>query len=149
MSGQLNHLSHQSLNGVSRRKVRRPAVQKENGKQIPASLSAPSIASIPSHVHTCAPSSPEQQVNLKETGTWRKAQEQLLRYQLAGQDQRLLLHPDLKPDVQQFQEWGQLGEKSGNLEISQKKPAVSATKAFCLNSAVKETVQNNCDQEAI
>lgn len=149
MSGQLNQLSHQSLNGVSRRKGRRPAVRKEGGKRIAASLSAPSIASIPSHAHTCVPSYPEQQVNLKETGTWGKAQEQLLRYQLAGQDQRLLLHPDLRPDVQQFQEQGQLGEKSGNLEISQREPAVSATKAFCLNSAVQETVQNNCDQEAI
>ncbi|XP_049621181.1 fibrocystin [Suncus etruscus] len=149
MSGQLNQVSQQSLNGVSRRKVRRPAGRKEDGKQIAASLSAPSIASIPSHAHTRAPSYPEQQVNLKETGTWRKAQEQLLRYQLAGQDQKLLLHPDLRPDVPQFQEQGQLGEKSGNLEISQKKPAVSATKAFCLNSAVQETLQNNCDQEAI
>ncbi|KAF5929810.1 hypothetical protein HPG69_002535 [Diceros bicornis minor] len=103
MLGQLNQLPHQSLNGVSRRKVSRRAVGEEHGSREEAAVPAPSITRVMSHGHTCAPGSAAQQVYVQETGNWKEAREQLLSYQLAGQDQLLLLYQDIRRERQQVQ----------------------------------------------
>ncbi|KFO30384.1 Fibrocystin [Fukomys damarensis] len=107
--GRLNQLPHQTLDGVSRRKL---------GHRH-AAVPAPSTASLTSQGHTSAPGSPARQVHLPETRNWKETQEQLLRYQLAHPDQLLLLGPDLSQDRQQWQ--GQLSEERGNLGLSQEK----------------------------
>ncbi|XP_004674090.1 PREDICTED: fibrocystin [Condylura cristata] len=136
MLGRLNHLPHQSLNGVSRRKVSRLAARGEQAEAVP------SMTGGTAHRHTCLPDSPAQQVYLQESGTWKEAQEQLLRYQLAGRDQLLLLCPDLRQERQQFQEHSQLAKESGSLGLSQEKQAsYAAAEAFCLHSAHPETTQ--------
>lgn len=139
---ELNQLPHQSLNGVSRRKVSHRTVQKEGGRRKEAAAPALALISVPSQGHACAPGSPAQQVSLQETGNWREAQEQLVRYQLAGQDQRLLLCPDLRQEREQLQGQSQLGKERGSLGLSQeKKASCCATQAFCLHSVHPETIQ--------
>lgn len=119
----LNQLPHQSLNGVSRRKVGRRAAQKEGGRREEVVAPAPSITGVTSQGHTCDPGSPAQQVYLQETGTWKEAQEQLVRYQMAGQDQRLLLCPDLRQEREQMQGQTPLSQERGHLGLSQEKKA--------------------------
>ncbi|GAB5571604.1 fibrocystin isoform X1 [Prionailurus iriomotensis] len=68
MVDKLNQLPHQSLNGVSRRKVGHRAVQKEVCRQEEAVAPALGLTSVPSQGHTCAPGSFAQQVYLQETG---------------------------------------------------------------------------------
>ncbi|XP_014638037.1 PREDICTED: fibrocystin-like [Ceratotherium simum simum] len=142
MLGQLNQLPHQSLNGVSRRKVSRRAVGEEHGSQEEAAVPAPTITRVTSHGHTCAPGSAAQQVYVQETGNWKEAREQLLSYQLAGQDQLLLLYPDIRRERQQVQGQSQLDKESGRLGLSQeKKASCGATEAFSLHSVLPETIQ--------
>ncbi|XP_070370876.1 fibrocystin isoform X2 [Equus asinus] len=142
MLGKLNQLPHQSLNGVSRRKVSHRTVGEEHGSREGAAVPAPNLTSLTSHGHTCAPGSPAQQVCVQETGNWKKAQEQLLRYQLAGQDQLLLLCPDLRQERQRMQGQSQLGKEGGRLGLSQeKKTSCGATESFCLHSVRPETIQ--------
>ncbi|XP_045699280.1 fibrocystin isoform X6 [Phyllostomus hastatus] len=139
--GKLNQLPHQSVNGVSRRKVSRRAVREEGGSREEAAVSAPSVTGITSHGHTCAAGCPAQQMYMQETGNWKETQEQLLRYQLAGQDQLLLLCPDLRQAKQQLQEQSQLGKDSGSAGLSQgKKVPCGANKAFCLRSVHPEAI---------
>ncbi|XP_024413827.2 fibrocystin isoform X2 [Desmodus rotundus] len=138
--GKLNQLPHRSVNGVSRRKVSRRAIREE------AAVSASSITSVTSHGHTCAAGCPAQQMYMQETGDWKETQEQLLRYQLAGQDQLLLLCPDLRQVKQQLQEQSQLGKDSGSSGLSRgKKVPCGASKAFCLHSVPPEAITNSCD----
>ncbi|XP_019312940.2 fibrocystin [Panthera pardus] len=142
MVDKLNQLPHQSLNGVSRRKVSHRAVQKEAGRQEEAVAPALGLTSVPSQGHTCAPGSLAQQVYLQETGNWREAQEQLVRYQLAGQDQQLLLCPDFRQERQQLQGQSQLGKERGSVGLSQEnKDSCGATQAFSLQSVHPETIQ--------
>ncbi|XP_053078676.1 fibrocystin isoform X8 [Acinonyx jubatus] len=142
MVDKLNQLPHQSLNGVSRRKVGHRAVQKEVGRQEEAVAPALGLTSVPSQGHTCAPGSLAQQVYLQETGNWREAQEQLVRYQLAGQDQQLLLCPDFRQEREQLQGQSQLGKERGSVGLSQeKKDSCGATQAFSLHSVHPETIQ--------
>lgn len=138
----LNQLPHQSLNGVSRRKVGRRAAQEEGGHREEVVAPAPSITGVTSQGHTCAPGAPAQQVYLQETGTWKEAQEQLVRYQMAGQDQRLLLCPDLRQEREQMQGQTPLSQERGHLGLSQEKKAFcGATQAFCPHSVHLETIQ--------
>lgn len=138
----LSQLPHQSLNGVSRRKVGRHAAREEGGRWEEAAVPAPSITGITSQGHTCAPGPPAQQVYLQETGGWKEAQEQLVRYQLAGQDQRLLLCPDLRRERQQMQAQTLLGQEGGCLGLSrEKKASCGATQAFCPLSIHPEPIQ--------
>lgn len=142
MVGKLNQLPHQSANGVSRRKVSRCAVQEEGGGREEVIVSAPSTTTVTSPVHTCAPGSPAQQMCMQEPENWKEAQEQLLRYQLAGQDQRLLLCPDLRHGRQQMQEQIRLGKDSGSSGLSQeKKASCGASEVFCLHSVHPEAIQ--------
>ncbi|KAI5941136.1 Fibrocystin [Manis javanica] len=106
-----------SVDGVSRRKVCHRVVQKKGGSREEAAVPTPSINCVTSHGHICAPGSPAQQVHLQETGNWKEAQEQLVRYQLAGQDQLLLLCSDLRQERQKLQGKSQspLGKESGSL----------------------------------
>ncbi|XP_008063420.1 fibrocystin-like [Carlito syrichta] len=135
--GKLTQLPHQSVNGVSRRKVNRHAAREEE-----ASLPASGVTSITSHGHTCAPGASAQQEHLQETGNWKEAEEQLLRYQLAGQDQLLPLCPDLRQERQQVPGQSQLSKGSSSLGLSQEKAAsCGATEAFCLHSVRPETIQ--------
>ncbi|KAM5324480.1 fibrocystin isoform 2-T2 [Glossophaga mutica] len=135
MLGKLNQLPHRSVNGVSRRKVSHRAVREE------AAVSAPSIASVTSRGHTCAAGCPAQQMYMQETGNWKETQEQLLRYQLTGQDQLLLLCPDLRQAKQQLQEQSQLGKDSGSSGLSQgKKVPCDANEPFCLHSVHPEAI---------
>ncbi|XP_023383464.1 fibrocystin-like [Pteropus vampyrus] len=141
MLGKLNELPHQSLNGVSRRKVSRRAVQEEGGSREGAAVPAPTITGVTSHRHTCALSPSVQQTYVQETGDWKEAQEQLLRYQLAGQDQLLLLCRDLPQERQQLQDQSQLGKDGGSLGLSQeKKASCGVTEAFCLHSVHAEAI---------
>ncbi|XP_047413699.1 fibrocystin isoform X2 [Sciurus carolinensis] len=131
--GRLNQLPNHSPDGVSRRKVSRHA-----GPEAEAAVSAPNITTVASQ----RPGSPSPQMYLQETGNWKAAQEQLLRYQLAGQDRLLLLCPDLRQDSQQSQGQSQLTKRSSSLGLSQeKKVFCGATETFCLHSAQPETVQ--------
>ncbi|XP_044913578.1 fibrocystin isoform X7 [Felis catus] len=142
MVDKLNQLPHQSLNGVSRRKVGHRAVQKEAGRQEEAVAPALGLTSVPSQGHTCAPGSLAQHVYLQETGNWREAQEQLVRYQLAGQDQQLLLCPDFRQERQQLQGQSQLGKERVSVGLSQeKRDSCGATQAFSLHSVHPETIQ--------
>ncbi|KAI4561087.1 hypothetical protein MJG53_021144 [Ovis ammon polii x Ovis aries] len=142
MLAKLNQLPHQSLNGVSRRKVSHCVVREEGGSREEATVPAPSIASVTSHRNTCTPGSPAQQECLQESRGWKGAQEQVLRYQLAGQDQLLLLCPDLRRERQRLQGQSQLGKGHISLELSQEKPgSCGATEAFCLHSVHPEAVQ--------
>ncbi|KAF0885311.1 PKHD1 protein, partial [Crocuta crocuta] len=139
---ELTQLPHQSLNGVSRRKVGCRTVQKEGAHREEAAAPAFSLTSIPSQGHTCAPDSPAQQVSLQEAGTWREARDQLVRYQLAGRDQRLLLCPDLRQERQQLQGQSHLSKERGSVGLSQeKKASCGATQTFCLHSVHPETIQ--------
>ncbi|XP_045658188.1 fibrocystin isoform X3 [Ursus americanus] len=138
----LSQLPHQSLNGVSRRKVGRRAAREEGGRWEEAAVPAPSIISVTSQGHTCAPGPPAQQVYLQETAGWKEAQEQLVRYQLAGQDQRLLLCPDLRREQQQMQVQSLLGQKGGCLGLSQeKKASCGAPQTFCPLPVHPEPIQ--------
>ncbi|XP_006882176.1 PREDICTED: fibrocystin-like [Elephantulus edwardii] len=142
MLGKVNQLPHQSLNGVSRRKVSCHVAQEEGGSQEEATVCAPSTANITAHGHSCCPDSPAQQGYLQNTGKWKETQEQLLRYQLAGQDQRLMLCPDLRQERQQSQGQSWLSKDNGSLGLSRKKKSsCGATEAFCLHSVHPETIQ--------
>ncbi|KAM8778544.1 fibrocystin isoform 3-T3 [Rhynchonycteris naso] len=135
MLAKLNQLPHQSVNGVSRRKVSRQAVREE------ATVPAPSDPGVTAPGPTCTPGPPAQQLYMQETGNWKEAQEQLLRYQLAGQDQRLLLCADLRQAQQPLWEQSGLGRDSGSTGISQEKTAIcGAREAFCLHSVPSEAV---------
>ncbi|KAM6185543.1 LOW QUALITY PROTEIN: fibrocystin [Rhynchocyon petersi] len=142
MLGKLNQLPHQSLNGVSRRKVSRHATKEEGSSHEMAKVASPSTASITSHGNSCPSGSLAQQVYLQENGKWKEAQEQLLRYQLAGQDHRLMLCQDLKQERQQSQGRSWLSKDNGNLELSQeRKSSCGASEALCLPSVHPETIQ--------
>lgn len=133
-----------SVDGVSRRKVCHRVVQKKGGSREEAAVPAPSINCVTSHGHICAPGSPAQQVHLQETGNWKEAQEQLVRYQLAGQDQLLLLCSDLRQERQKLQGKSQspLGEESGSLGLShEKKAPCDANPATRLYSVHPATIQ--------
>ncbi|XP_011512985.1 fibrocystin isoform X6 [Homo sapiens] len=137
MLGKVNQCPHQLMNGVSRRKVSRHIVREEE-----AAVPAPGTTGITSHGHICAPGAPAQQVYLQETGNWKEGQEQLLRYQLAGQNQLLLLCPDFRQERQQLPGQSRLSKQSGSLGLSQeKKASCGATEAFCLHSVHPETIQ--------
>ncbi|XP_032319137.1 fibrocystin isoform X2 [Camelus ferus] len=142
LRGRLNQLPHQSLNGVSRRKGSRPVVREEGGRQAEAAAPAPGVAGVTAHGNPCAPGSPAQQVYLQETGSWKEAQEQLLRYQLAGQDQLLLLCQDLRQERQRLHGQSRLDKDTVSLGLSQEKPAsCGTTEAFCLHPVHPEAVQ--------
>ncbi|XP_047651580.1 fibrocystin isoform X2 [Phacochoerus africanus] len=142
MRGKLNQVPHHSLNGVSRRKLSRPAVREEGGSRGEAAVPSPSTSSVALHRNTSAPDLPAQQLCLQETESWKGAQEQVLRYHLAGQDQMLLLCGDLRRERQQLQDQHCLGEENVNLGLSQEKAAsCRATEAFCLHSVRSEAVQ--------
>ncbi|XP_003404487.2 fibrocystin [Loxodonta africana] len=135
-------LPHQSLNGVSRRKITPRAAREEGSGQEEATVSAPGIVSITSQGHTCPPGSPAQQVYLQETRKWKEAQEQLLRYQLAGQDQRMMLCPDLRQERQHLQGQSWLSKDSGSVRLSQeKKSSCGASEAFGFHSVHPEAIQ--------
>ncbi|KAM7135910.1 fibrocystin isoform 3-T3 [Molossus nigricans] len=136
--GKQNQLPHQPVNGVSRRKVSRRAVREEDGGREEAAVST----STTSPGHTCAPGSPAQQMYMQETGNWKEVQEQLLRYQQAGQDQLLLLCPDLRQTRQQLQKQSRLGKDSGSSGLSQeKKASFGANQAFSLHSVHPEAIR--------
>ena len=136
MLAKLNQLPHQSLNGVSRRKVSHCVVREE------AAPPTPSIASVTSHGDTRMPGSPAQQAYLQENGGRKAAQEQALGCQLAGRGQLLLLCPDLGRERQRLQGRSQLGKGHSSLGLSREKPgSCGATEAFCLRSVHPEAVQ--------
>lgn len=142
MLDKLNQLPHQSVNGVSRRKVSHRAVREEGGGREEVAAAVPSTTTVTSPGHTCAPGSPAQQMCMREAGNWKESQEQLLRYQLVGQDQLLLLCPDLRHGRQQMQEQSRLGKDSGSSGVSQeKKVSCGAREAFCLHSVHPEAIQ--------
>ncbi|XP_058162846.1 fibrocystin isoform X2 [Dasypus novemcinctus] len=142
MLGKSNLLAHQSLNGVCRRKVCRRTVQEESSGQDETVAPAASVAGITSYGQTCPPGSPAQQGYLQETGTWKEAQEQLLRYQLAGQNQLLVVCPNLGQERQRWQGQCRLIKESGSLGLPQdKKSSCGATESFCLHSAHPKTLQ--------
>ncbi|KAL1771938.1 fibrocystin isoform X1 [Sigmodon hispidus] len=136
MQGRQKQFSQQSMDGVSKRKVSRHAVPEE-GAATPASRSP----RITSQGLTCVPGSLAQQLTLKEPGNWKEAQKQLLRYQLAGHNQLLLLCPDLKQERPQGQESGQLNKGSDCIGLSPEKDACVPSETVCLHTAPSETIQ--------
>ncbi|XP_051008909.1 LOW QUALITY PROTEIN: fibrocystin [Acomys russatus] len=130
MQGTQNQFPQHSMDGVSKRKVSRRAVPEEGA--MPAQRSP--------HI-TCVPRSLAQQLTLQEPGNWTEAQQQLLRYQLAGCNQLLLLCPDPRQERQQGQEPTQLNKGSGCMGLSQEKSACVPSETFCLHTAPPETLQ--------
>lgn len=126
-----SQFSQHSMDGVSKRKVSCRAVPEER-----TATPAPKIPRI-----TCVPGSLPQQLTLQEPGNWQEAQQQLLRYQLAGRDQLLLLCPDLRQEREQGQEPSQLNKGSGCMELSQGKATCVPTETFCLHTTPPETIQ--------
>ncbi|XP_060046033.1 fibrocystin isoform X3 [Erinaceus europaeus] len=142
MLSRLNQLPQQSLNGVSRRKVSSLAIREEESSQEEVTVPAPRTTTVTFGKHTSAPGSPAQQVYLQESGNCKEVQEQLLRYQLAGQDQLMQLCPDIRQNMHQLQDQNRLGKKRGSSVVSQeKKTSYDDTEAFCLHSVHPEAIQ--------
>ncbi|XP_031222830.1 fibrocystin [Mastomys coucha] len=131
MQGMQSQFPQPSMDGVSKRKVSRRALSEER-----TATPAPKIPRI-----TCVPGALAQQLTLQEPGNWQEARQQLLRYQLAGRDQMLLLCPDLRHERQQGQEPRQLNKGSGCTGLSQEKAACVPTETFCLHTTPPETIQ--------
>ncbi|XP_028622467.1 fibrocystin [Grammomys surdaster] len=129
--GMQSQFPQHSMDGVSKRKVSRRALPEER-----TATPAPKNPRI-----TCVPESLAQQLTLQEPGNWQEAQQQLLRYQLAGRDQLLLLCPDLRQERQQGQEPSQLNKGSGCTGLSQEKATCLPTETFCLHTTPPETIQ--------
>ncbi|XP_004869101.1 fibrocystin isoform X3 [Heterocephalus glaber] len=111
LRGRLNQLPHQTLDGVSRRKLGHRCAAPAEESTVPA----PSTASLTSQGYTSALGSPARQAHPPETKNWNMAQE------LAGPNQLLLLGPDLGQDRQQWQGQSQQSEERGSLGLSQEK----------------------------
>lgn len=131
MQGMQSQFPQHSMDGVSKRKVSRLAVTEER-----TTTPAPKIPRI-----TCVPGSLAQQLTLQEPGNWQEAQQQLLRYQLAGRNQLLLLRPDLRQERKQGQEPSQLDKGSDCTGLSQEKATCIPTETFSLHTAPPETIQ--------
>ncbi|KAM5256479.1 fibrocystin [Ctenodactylus gundi] len=129
MLGTLRQPLPQARGAVSRRKVNRAGTVPEEQSAVPC----PSVPSVAAPRHTCAP----QQGYPQEAENWKVAQEQLLRYQLAGQDQLLLLCPDLGQDRQSEPD----RERDSLGPSQEKKTSWGAAETFCLHSAPPETGQ--------
>ncbi|XP_063089186.1 fibrocystin isoform X2 [Cavia porcellus] len=131
--GRLNRLPHQTLDGVSRRKLGHLRAAREEEAAVPA----PSTAGLGSQGHTCDPGSSTQQVHPPENET----QEQLIRYQQANPDQRLLLGPHLSQDRQQGQGQSHRSADKVGVDLSQEKSTSGhATGTLCLPAAQPETI---------
>nr|XP_045012449.1 fibrocystin isoform X2 [Jaculus jaculus] len=126
----------QPVDGVFRRQVSRRPVSEDE-----AVAAAPRIARVTSQGHTCAAASPAHQSALQEAGSWQEPREQLGRYQLAGQDQLLVLCPDLGQERQRWQEPGQMNQRSGCSGPSQERGSCVAPETLCLHSSPPETTQ--------
>lgn len=131
MQGMQSQFPQHSMDGVSKRKVSRLAVTGER-----TATPAPKIPRI-----TCVPGSLAQQLTLQEPGNWQEAQQQLLRYQLAGRNQLLLLRPDLRQERKQGQEPSQLDKGSDCTGLSQEKATCIPTETFGLHTTPPETIQ--------
>ncbi|XP_038199739.1 fibrocystin [Arvicola amphibius] len=136
MQGRQNQFSPQSMDGVSKRNVSRRAVPEEG-----AATPAPRIPKITSQGLTCVPGSLAQQLNLQEPGNWKEAQKQLLRYQLAGHNQLLLLCPDLRQERQQGQESSQQNKGSNCMGLSPEEGTCVPSEAVCLHTAPPEAIR--------
>ncbi|XP_055461671.1 fibrocystin, partial [Psammomys obesus] len=130
IQGRHDQFSQHSMDGVSKRKVSHRTAPEEGAT--PAQ-SSPRI--------TCVPGSPAQQLRPQEPGNWKEAQQRLLRYQLSGRDQLLLLCPDLRQGRQEGQEPSQLNKGSGCMGLSQEDGPCVPTETFCLQTAPPETIQ--------
>ncbi|XP_029395138.1 fibrocystin isoform X13 [Mus pahari] len=131
MQGMQSQFPRHSMDGVSKRKVSRLAVPEER-----TATPAPKIPRI-----TCVPGPLAQQLTLQEPGNWQEAQQQLLRYQLAGHNQLLLSRPDLRQERKQGQEPSQLDKGSDCTGLAQEKDTCVPTEAFYLHPAPPETIQ--------
>ncbi|XP_035309211.1 fibrocystin isoform X3 [Cricetulus griseus] len=136
MQGSQNQFPQQSTDGVSKRNVSRRAVP-EDGAATPARR----IPRITSQGLTCVPGALAQQLTLQEPGNWKEAQKQLLRYQLAGHNQLLLLCPDLRQERQQGQESSQWNKGSDCMGLSPEKGTCVPSETVCLHTAPSETIQ--------
>ncbi|XP_051060248.1 fibrocystin [Phodopus roborovskii] len=136
MQGSRSQFPQQSTDGVSKRNISCLAVPEDR-----ASTPAPRIPRITSRGLTCVPGALAQQLTLQEPGNWKEAQKQLLRYQLAGHHQLLLLSTDLRQERQQGQESGQLHKGSGCMGLSPEKGTCVPSETVCLHTAPPETSQ--------
>lgn len=136
MQARQNQFPQQSMDGVSKRNVSRRAVPEE-GDATPA----PRIPRITSQGLTCVPGSLAQQLTLQDPGNWKEAQKQLLRYQLAGHNQLLLLCPDLRQERQQGQESSQRNKGSNSMGLSPEKGSSVPSEAVYLHTAPPEVIQ--------
>lgn len=136
MQGRQNQFPQQSMDGVSKRNISCRAVPEEG-----ATTPAPRIPRITSQGITCVPGSLAQQLTLQEPGNWKEAQKQLLRYQLAGHNQLLLLCPDLKQEREQGQESSQQNKGSNCMGLSPEEGTCVPSEAVCLHTAPPEAIQ--------
>lgn len=137
VQGRQNQFPQQSMDGVSKRNVSRPSAVPEEGVTTPA----PRIPRITSQGLTYVPGSLAQQLTLQEPGNWKEAQKQLLRYQLAGHSQLLLLRPDLRQERQQGQESSQWNKGSNCMGLSSEEGPCVPSEAVCLHTAPPEAIQ--------
>lgn len=136
IQGRQNQFPLQSTDGVSKRNVSRRAVPEDR-----AATPAPRIPKTTSQGLTCVPGALAQKLTLQEPGNWKEAQKQLLRYQLAGHNQLLLLCPDLRQERQQGQESSQLNKESDCMGLSPEKGTCVPSETVCLHTAPSETIQ--------
>ncbi|XP_068926682.1 fibrocystin [Petaurus breviceps papuanus] len=134
MPGKLNQLPYQqSLNGLSRtvRTVHREAARGEEG-----------IAHLPSQDHILTIGTPSQQVAIQDVRNWKDAQAQLLGYQLAEQDQLLMLYPSLDQKGQRVQEQRHASKKNGDLGLCwERKSSQADSEAFYPHSLQQAPIQ--------
>lgn len=133
MPGKLNQLPRESLNGVSRRKLGRRGPRGQGGGAEETGVPAAGVTGAPPQGHTWAPGPPAQQTYVQDPGSWKEAQEQLLRYQLTPQGQQRRLCPDLRQEGPEVQDRSRLGPHGGGWRLSQEKTAsCGPAEAFCL-----------------
>ncbi|XP_027694239.1 fibrocystin-like isoform X2 [Vombatus ursinus] len=116
MSGKLNQLPYpQSPNGLSRRTVR--TVQREVARGEESIAPVDGIAHLPSQDHLLTIGAPAQQVAIQKVRNWKDSQAQLLGYQLAEQDQLLVLYSSFDQEGQRLQEQRNACKKNGDLGL--------------------------------
>ncbi|KAM8998944.1 fibrocystin isoform 1-T1 [Sarcophilus harrisii] len=106
----MNHLPHQqSLNELSRRTAGTGHRQGEIKEEGTSPMDG--ISYLPSQDHILTVSAPAHQVAIQEVRNWKDAQAQLVGYELAEQNQLLVLYPGFHQEGQRLQEQRHPGKK--------------------------------------
>ncbi|XP_043861087.1 fibrocystin [Dromiciops gliroides] len=141
MPGKMNQLpNRQSLNGLSRRTVR--TVHREAGSGDEGTAPIDSTDHLPSQGHVLTFGPLAQHVAIQEVRNWKDAQAQLLGYQLAEQDQLLVLYPGFNQEGQRLQEQRHGGKRNGDLGLYwERKSSQADSEAFHPQSLQQAPIQ--------